>query len=121
MASKFEELHKFDTGATRTPPEGKLEYRRHLSPTALRRYVEFMHMARIQPDGALREPDNWKKGIPIDSYMDSLARHYMETWLLHDGQEVTNEKGEMVTLEMALCGILFNTLGYLHEILKENK
>lgn len=113
------EVREFSTGATRSSDNGKLEYRRFLSPTALRRYAEFMHKNRVQPDGNMRDPDNWKKGIPIDSYMDSLGRHYMEIWLLHDGQEVLDEKGNPVDLETALCAIIFNAVGYLHEQLKE--
>lgn len=115
------EVKQFSTGATRSSQDGKLEYRRFLSPSVLRRYAEFMHKNRVQPDGALRDPDNWKKGIPIDSYMDSLGRHFMEVWLIHDDQEVIDEKGKMVDLETALCSILFNAFGYLHETLKENK
>jgi len=115
------EVRKFDTGATRSSQEGKLEYRRFLSPTALRRYAEFMHKFRVQPDGTYREPDNWKKGIPRDSYMDSLGRHFMELWLIHDGQEARDEKGDIVDLQTVLCAIIFNAMGYLHEDLKEKK
>lgn len=117
LASQFEEFRKFETGATRSNSTSKLEYRRFLSPIVIRRYAEFMHKNRIQPDGTMREPDNWKLGIPKDSYMDSLARHFMEVWLLHDGKEVYNEKGEPMDLETALCSILFNSMGYLHELL----
>lgn len=120
MASQFEEVRKFETGATRSSQDGKLEYRRFLSSTVLRRYAEFMHKNRVQPDGSMRNPDNWKLGIPKDSYMDSLGRHFMEVWLLHDGNTVTNEKGEDVDLQTALCAIMFNVTGYLHELLKEN-
>lgn len=115
------EVRQFETGATRSSQAGKLEYRRFLSPTVLRRYAEFMHKNRIQPDGDLRDPDNWKKGIPMDSYMDSLGRHFMEVWLLHDGQIVTDERGKFVDMETALCAIMFNAMGFLHEILKESK
>jgi hypothetical protein len=112
------EFRHFNTGATRSTNEGKLEYRRCLSPTVLRRYAEFMHKNRIRLNGELREPDNWKMGIPLDSYLDSLGRHFMEIWLLHDGHEVQDEKGDVVDLEVALCALIFNASGYLHELLK---
>jgi len=115
------EVREFSTGATRSSQEGKLEYRRFLSPTVLRRYAEFMHKNRLQPDGSFRDPDNWKKGITLDSYMDSLGRHFMETWLLHDGQEVQDEKGNVVDLETVLCALIFNSMGYLHELLKNKE
>lgn len=119
MASNFEEVRKFDTGATRSSAAGKLEYRRFLSPLSIRRYAEFMDKNRVQPDGTLREPDNWKLGIPKSSYVDSLGRHFMELWLLHEGYKTVNEKGEEVDLETALCAIIFNAQGYLHELVKE--
>lgn len=115
------EVRQFETGATRSSQEGKLEYRRFLSPTVLRRYAEFMHKNRIQPDGSVRDPDNWKKGIPLDSYIDSMGRHFMEVWLLHDGQEVQDEKENPIDLETALCALFFNVSGYLHELLKQKK
>lgn len=116
------DIREFETGATRSAQKGKLEYRRFLSPTVLRRYAEFMDANRVQPDGSLRDPDNWKMGIPLDSYMDSIARHYMELWLLHDGDtKVMDEKGKFLDREVVLCSIMFNAMGYLHEYLKENK
>ncbi len=122
MASNFEEeVRKFDTGATRSSSKNKIEYRRFLSSGVLRRYADFMHKNRVQPDGKLREPDNWKLGITKDSYMDSLARHFMEVWLLHEGKQAYNEKGEPVDLQTALCAVMFNSMGYLHTLLEEEQ
>lgn len=37
--------------------------------------------------GALKySPGNWKKGIPVDSYIDSAARHYLK-WRRKDDDE----------------------------------
>jgi hypothetical protein len=72
-----------------------------------------MHRHRIQPNGELRNSDNWQKGIPLEAYMKSLWRHFMDVWLLHRGYTAEQE------LEESLTAMMFNTEGYLHEILKE--
>ena len=65
-----------------------------------------------QADGKLRNGDNWQKGIPLVAYAKSLCRHFMDWWKEHRG--FPSRDG----IEEALCGIMFNTMGYLHEILK---
>lgn len=108
-------MRVFDTGATRNPDDGKLKYEGFLSPIVLKRFAEYMHLHRKQADGKLRDPDNWQKGIPRDAYTDSLVRHVMDIWLHQRGYsyEATED------LETALCATMFNTMGYLHAVLKE--
>ena len=108
-------MREFDTGATRNPDLDKYDYEGFLSPLVLERYARYMHGNRIQADGQLRESDNWQKGIPLDEYMKSGWRHFMDWWL--DSRGNPSREG----LEMALCGVLFNAMGYLHEILKAKK
>lgn len=104
-------IRTFSTGATRDTENGKYEYGGFLSPLALRRYAAYMHQHRIQADGKLRSSSNWKKGIPEAVYLESLLRHVMDLWLHHDGVgEVARE-----SVDDALCGILFNAFGTLHE------
>jgi hypothetical protein len=111
-------LREFDTGATRDTESGKLDYEGFLSPLTLKRYAEYMHSHRTQADGSLRDSDNWQKGIPIDAYMKSMFRHLMDLWHLHRGH-VTEDNHGQVTTEDALCAIIFNASGYLHERLNE--
>ena len=111
------EIRKFDTGATRDTVEGKLDYVKALSPIVLRRYVQYLDKHRVQSDGNMRDFDNWKKGIPLETYHSSKGRHFMATWLLAEGYEVSDNHGP-VDEEDALCGELFNVMGRLHEILK---
>lgn len=106
------QVREFDTGATRDVDDGKLAYVGFLSPLVLERFARYMHQHRIQSDGSIRAPDNWKKGIPLDSYIDSGFRHFMDWWLEHEGYE--SREG----IEDALCGVMFNAMGYLHELLK---
>lgn len=105
-------MREFSTGATRDTDEGKLDYEGFLSPLVLRRFAEYMHMHRLQADGKLRDSDNWQKGIPQEAYMKSLFRHFMDTWL-----EWREKGGSGAKWEEALCAMLFNVQGLLHETL----
>jgi len=116
-------MREFDTGATRDSDENKYDYEGILSPCVLKRYAEYMHKHRIQADGKLRDSDNWQKGIPVEQYMKSKWRHFMDTWMLH--RQLMNEiksfpdrSEEDINLEESLCAELFNTMGMLHELLK---
>ena len=107
-------IREFTSGATRDQDTTKFDYEGFLSPLALTRFAAYMHAHRVQSDGALRASDNWQKGIPRDSYMKSMWRHLMTVWHHHRG--LTQIGGE--DIENALCGVIFNAQGYLHEIMK---
>lgn len=114
-------IRKFETGATRDTAEGKYDYEGFLSPLVLQRFAAYMHKHRQQSDGGMRDSDNWQKGIPQDAYVKSGFRHFMDWWLLHRGYDATRpETGESQDMEEALCGLLFNVQGYLHELLKDS-
>jgi len=104
-------VRKFETGATRDLDASKLDFEGFLSPLVLARYAEYMHANRMTAEG-LRESDNWQLGIPKSAYMKSGWRHHFAWWSAHRG-EPTHED-----IETAICGVLFNASGYLHEILK---
>ncbi len=103
----------FDTGATRDTAEGKLDYEGFMDPGTLRVYAEYMHKHRVQSNGALRASDNWQKGIPLTVYMKSLVRHLITAWSWHRSKDTMKPYADM---EEALCGIIFNTLGYLRDL-----
>ncbi|KKL06730.1 hypothetical protein LCGC14_2593110 [marine sediment metagenome] len=109
-------MRQFNTGATRDVVEGKLSYVKGLSPISLRRYMQYLDSSRVQVGGNTRGFDNWKKGIDEDVYLDSMFRHVMDVWLLFDGYNTNDNHGE-VDLETALCGVIFNAMGFLHEVL----
>lgn len=114
---KMETVRTFDSGATRSPLGEKLEYHRFLDSRVLKRWCEYLQKHRVQSDGNLREPDNWKKGITMEAYISSMMRHMMDIWLWHDGYDSEmNEK-----LDDSLCAILFNAHGLLYELLAERK
>lgn len=105
-------VREFDTGAKRDLDETKLDFEGFLSPLVLHRYAEYMHANRKMRDGSLRDSDNWQQGIPFASYMKSGWRHFFDWWKEHRGIETPEG------LELALCGLIFNASGYLHEVLK---
>ena len=111
---KQEALRVFGSGATRDSDAGKLDYEGFLSPLVLQRFGRYMHQHRVLPDGTLRDSDNWQKGIPLKEYMKPFIRHARDAWALHRGWpgDATQD------IEEALCAVLFNDQGYLHEYLK---
>ena len=107
-------MRTFDTGATRDTDENKPDYEGFLSPLVIERYGEYMSAHRKQADGGLRDSDNWQKGIPLNEYMKSMMRHLIEVWSIHRGWNNSRP-----ALEEALCALMFNTMGYLHEHIKK--
>ena len=107
-------MRKFYSGATRSSEGGKPDYEGYLSPLAVEAYGEYMLSHQKQADGTMRPSDNWQKGIPLASYMKSMWRHFLQVWKLHRGYEVKSpEDGHPVTVDEALCGLMFNVQGML--------
>ncbi len=114
-----QKMRKFSSGATRNSVEGKNDYEGFLSPLVIEEYGNYMNSHRKQADGKLRDSDNWQKGIPINVYIKSAWRHLIDLWFIHRGHKRYDKlDGHEVTLKEALCAIIFNTMGYLHEVLK---
>lgn len=115
-------MRTFNSGATRDDDTTKADYEGFLSPAVLERYGNYMNKHRKQAGGKLRDSDNWMKGIPKEAYMKSMWRHFLDVWFIHRGyKRVDKQRNEEITLDEALCAVLFNVMGYLYEILKENK
>lgn len=106
-------MRQFKSGATRDNCEGKYDYEGFFSPLVVERFGQYMNKHRKQSDGNLRDSDNWQRGIPKEAYMKSAWRHFIDWWKEHRG--LFTKDG----LEEALCALLFNVQGYLHEHLKE--
>ena len=112
-------MRTFESGATRHVDDKKIDYEGFLSPWAIRRYGEYMLGHCVQADGTLRDSDNWQLGIPLDQYMKSLLRHTLDAWSIRRGLQALDAKDDHeVDVEEALCGVIFNAMGFLHEHLK---
>lgn len=115
-------VRTFETGATRNVDTAKLDFEGFLCPRVLRVYAEYMNTHRTQADGTVRSSDNWQKGIPSEVYMKSLWRHFHDAWSIHRGHKaVSPEDGHEIDMREALAAMMFNTMGLLHEVLKEEK
>jgi len=108
------EVRRFVTGAMRTDDTFKLDPEGSLSPIALLRYCQYLHKHRFQADGTIRASDNWQRGMPRRRYMKALWRHCFDTWLIWRGFPHLARTDD---IEVALCGVLFNAFGMLHEVL----
>ena len=108
-------MRVFESGATRDAEAHKPDYEGYLSPRVLVRFGQYMLKHGTQADGQPRTSDNWQKGIPKEQYLKSALRHMVAVWSTHRGIQASE------SIEEALCGLLFNVQGYLHEWLKEKE
>lgn len=113
-----DEIRQFDTGATRDTATGKFEYAGYLSPYFINAFGRYMNKHQTQANGERRACDNWQKGMPLDVYVQSAFRHFLDFWALSRGLVVTDEKGNDVDLHDAVMGLFFNIQGYWHECAK---
>lgn len=112
-------MQAFSTGATRSATGNKPDYEGFLSPLVIESFGVYMTNHQKQADGKLRASDNWQKGIPLENYMKSLFRHFMQMWSIHRGyEEYDVVDGHQINQEEAINACLFNLMGYQHENLK---
>lgn len=97
-------IRKFESGAIRDSEENKESYTETISWTAFKRYAEYM-TAKKQKYGA----GNFKKGIPIASYEESLMRH-ISKYMINK-----YENGDLEKDQDHLSAIIFNVFGIMHE------
>lgn len=107
-------IRSFTTGATRDTDAGKYDYEGFLSPLVVQRFGAYMTKHRVQPDGQLRDSDNWTKGMPRRQYLKSLLRHVHDVWMIVRGW---GAQATTPNIEDALCAVMFNAMGLLHEVL----
>jgi len=114
-----DEIRTFPTGATRNLDTNKLDYEGFLSPNALQSFAAYMHAHRAQADGSIRDSDNWQKGIPEAVYLKSMFRHFIDLWTIHRGGTAHSpEDNHTIDRKEALCALMFNVQGLLHELTK---
>lgn len=105
----------FKSGAYRDQDKNKNDYEGFLSPLVIESFGNYMEKHRKQSDGHFRDSDNWQKGIPREQYIKSAWRHFLDLWKAH--RKFKSRDG----IEDAICGLLFNVMGYYHELLKSKQ
>lgn len=104
----------FDTGATRSSEDGKIDPEGFLSPLVIEEYCHYMHACRIQDDGQLRASDNWQQGMPKPRYMRSIWRHFLTMWSAW-------RRDDERTVLVEIMALLFNLMGFAHVLLTERR
>lgn len=113
-------VRSFSSGATRSSEAGRYDPEGFMSPIVLERFCEYMNKHRVQPDGSVRDSDNWQKGIPRATYLKGMWRHLLHLWTRVRGYQVQDPMAA-VDAEEDLCAILFNAQGLLFELLKNKR
>jgi hypothetical protein len=98
------EIRTFKSGAIRDSEQGKESYVETISWTAFRRYSQYM-TGKKEKYGA----GNYKKGIDIECYEESLMRHIVKYFAnKYEGENLEKNDDH-------LSAILFNCFGIMHE------
>lgn len=95
---------KFKTGAIRDIQTGKVDFVETISWTAFNRYARYM-TGKKEKYGS----GNFKKGIPIESYEQSLLRH-VDKYMRNKYENGNDEKDQD-----HISAIVFNAFGLMHE------
>ena len=101
---KKKPVRSFKSGAIRDNDSTKPDFIETVSWTAFRRFGEYMTSKKSRYGSG-----NFKKGIPIESYEQSLVRH-LQKYL-----ENKYEQGIDEVNEDHLSAIIFNANGIIHE------
>lgn len=96
-------VRTFESGAIRDNDTSKEDYIETISWTAFKRYAQYMTSKKVKYGAG-----NFKKGIPIESYEQSLVRH-LQKYLSNKYEGGTIEKEED-----HLSAMLFNIFGIMH-------
>jgi hypothetical protein len=83
--NKDTKIRTFESGATRDTANGKFEYLGFIHPLNDYSFAKYMDSHRLQPDGSVRDSNNWWKGFGKDTIIQSLVRHVEDLKLLHSG------------------------------------
>lgn len=119
-------MRKFSSGATRDSNDDKVDYLKITPAIIDHSFGQYMRRKRVQPDGSLRDFDNWQGGFgdtPEENArqcLDSIDRHVKDIALILDGYTV-NERGTPISLEDSWNAIRFGSQAGLFHFIKNRK
>lgn len=96
-------VRKFESGAIRDNDETKEDYIETIPWRSMRRYARYMTSKKSRYGAG-----NFKKGIPIESYEQSLVRHlqkYLEN--KYEGGDCEKEEDHLSAMVFNVFGIMF--------------
>ena len=96
-------MRRFKSGAIRDDDNGKEEYVETIAWRSLKRYAQYMTAKKSKYGQG-----NFKKGIPIESYENSLIRHiqkYLEN--KYENGTTENEEDHLSACAFNIFGIMF--------------
>lgn len=105
-------MREFNTGATRNDNSNQLDLEAYIHPLLLTTFGKYMFKHAKQADGTMRAGDNWQKGMPISSYIESKVRHDTDVWL--EFRDCDSRDGIME----GLCGSFFNLQGIIVKLVQ---
>ena len=112
-------IRVFETGATRSPAAGKPEYAGYLHPSVIKAFGAYMLKHQTDSAGGQREARNWQKGIPLESYIQSMFRHFVEVWTEYENNRTSSfDQETQEALIESLCALMFNVQGFTLEVIK---
>lgn len=107
----------FEGAAKRSSPVGRPNYAGYNSAWVTKFFGAYMLKHQTCADGTKREAHNWKFGMPMARYVESLSRHYTDLSQLWDRMNlyegITPEN--IRDFEEAMGAVLFNINGLIHE------
>jgi hypothetical protein len=109
----------FASGAIRSNDADRIDPEGFMNPLVVERFCEYMKKHRVMADGNLRASDNWQKGMPKETAIKGMFRHFVHLWTRHRDLPVTDPKAAADILE-DLCAIRFNVDVYMWEIIRKN-
>lgn len=103
-AYEAKKVRTFESGAIRDLDDTKEDYIETISWIAMKRYAQYMTGKKKKYGSG-----NFKKGIPVESYEQSLVRH-LQKYLANK-----YEGGDVEKEEDHISAMVFNLFGIMHE------
>lgn len=90
---EFSDIRRFESGATRSSSDGKIEQYGFRHPLVEHSFGKYMKVHQVQENGERRTSNNWWCGWSEDISIQSLVRHVEDLQAIQAGLYVYKVKG----------------------------